>query len=90
MTLSALMKRMHESDKIGFIGSKSDRTAVPHGIRSTFRDWAAETGQPREAVELQLAHRVGNKVEQAYFRTELFDIRAKVLTEWHNFLQLGM
>jgi integrase len=90
MTLSAVMKRMHESSKIGYIDSRNNRTAVPHGIRSTFRDWAAETKQPRDAVELQLAHRVGNKVEQAYFRTELFDIRAKVLTEWHNFLQFGM
>ena len=53
MTLSALMKRMHHSDKIGYVDKRSGRAAVPHGIRSTFRDWAAENRQPRDAVELQ-------------------------------------
>ncbi len=87
MTLSALMKRMHRSDKIGYVDKQSSRSAVPHGIRSTFRDWAAENGKPRDAVELQLAHRIGNEAEKAYFRTELLDIRAKILTDWYDFLR---
>ena len=45
MTLSALMKRMHASDKYGFVDQRSALPAVPHGLRSTFRDWVAETGQ---------------------------------------------
>ena len=45
--------------------------AVPHGFRSSFRDWAAEkTDHPREVVEAALAHVVSNKVEAAYLRSK--------------------
>ena len=85
-TLSSLMKRIHASDTTGFIDSRSKRPAVPHGIRSTFRDWAAETSQEIEPVELQLAHRIGTSTTKAYNRSERLETRAKVLTEWYNFL----
>jgi integrase len=87
MTLSALMKRMHASDEKGFVDQRSAIPAVPHGLRSTFRDWVAETGQSREAAELQLAHKFGSAVENAYYRTDLVDERAKLLSKWHNFLE---
>ena len=87
MTLSALMKRMHASDEDGFVDQRSALPAVPHGLRSTFRDWVAETGQSREAAELQLAHKFGSEVEHAYYRTDLVDERAKLLSKWHNFLE---
>ena len=86
MTLSAVMKRMHQDDNIGFLDAKSKRRAVPHGLRSTFRDWVAETGQSRDAAELQLAHKIGGAVEQAYYRTDLLDQRAKLLSDWAGFL----
>jgi len=60
---------------------------VPHGLRSTFRDWVAETGQSREAAELQLAHKFGSEVEHAFYRTDLLDDRAGLLTNWHKFLE---
>ena len=45
--------------------------AVPHGFRSSFRDWAAEeTDHPREVIEAALAHVVQNKVEAAYARSD--------------------
>lgn len=87
MTLSALMKRMHASDEYGFVDQRSGLPAVPHGLRSTFRDWVAETGQSREAAELQLAHQFGNPTEHAYYRTDLLDERAKLLDRWHKFLE---
>jgi integrase len=87
MTLSALMKRMHANDEKGFVDQRSAIPAVPHGLRSTFRDWVAETGQSREAAELQLAHKFGSAVEHAYYRTDLVDERAKLLSKWHNFLE---
>lgn len=86
MTLSALMKRMHESDDYGYLDATNGRPAVPHGLRSTFRDWVAETGQSREAAELQLAHKFGSAVEHAYYRTDLLAERAKLLMLWHKFL----
>ncbi|MDB4221608.1 integrase arm-type DNA-binding domain-containing protein [Amylibacter sp.] len=87
MTLSSLMKRMHFSDQKGFVDAKSQRPAVPHGLRSTFRTWAAENKHSREAAELQLAHKFGNNVEHAYYRTDIIDERAQLLMKWHAFLE---
>ncbi len=61
--------------------------AVPHGFRSSFRDWASErTNHPREVVEAALAHVVGNKVEAAYARSDLFDRRRRLMDEWADYL----
>ena len=87
MTLSSTMKRMHFSDQLGFVDAKSQRPAVPHGLRSTFRTWAAENKHSREAAELQLAHKFGNNVEHAYYRTDIIDERAQLLMKWHAFLE---
>ena len=57
--------------------------AVPHGFRSTFRDWAAEkTDHPREVIEAALAHSVHNRVEAAYARSDLFDRRRQLMEDW--------
>jgi integrase len=54
-----------------------------HGFRSTFRDWAAEqTDYPREVAEMALAHTVGDKVEAAYRRGDLFQKRRKLMSDW--------
>lgn len=87
MTLSALMKRIHFKDADGFLDEQSKLPAVPHGLRSTFRNWVAETGQSREAAELQLAHKFGSTVEHAYYRTDLIDERAQLLMQWYKFLE---
>ena len=61
--------------------------AVPHGFRSSFRDWAAEeTDHPREVVEAALAHMVQNKVEAAYRRTDLFERRRRLMDDWAAYL----
>ena len=61
--------------------------AVPHGFRSSFRDWAAEeTDHPREVVEAALAHVVHNKVEAAYRRSDLFERRRRVMEDWATYL----
>jgi integrase len=60
--------------------------ATPHGFRSSFRDWAAErTNFPPEIAETALAHAVGNKVERAYRRGDLFDKRRRLMTAWADF-----
>jgi integrase len=61
-----------------------------HGFRSTFRDWAAErTNFPSEVVEMALAHAVGNKVEAAYRRGDLFDKRRRLMDAWSEFCERG-
>lgn len=87
MTMSALMKRMHAADEIGFVDKVSKRPAVPHGLRSTYRDWVAEHGHSREAAELQLAHKFGGATEHAYYRTDLLEQRAELMNKWHAFLE---
>lgn len=73
MTISAVLRRL-EVD------------AVPHGFRSTFRDWAAErTTYPNEVAEMALAHAVGNKVEAAYRRGDLFEKRLAMMDDWADF-----
>ena len=61
---------------------------VPHGFRSTFRDWAAEeTNHPREVIEAALAHVIQNQVEAAYARSDLFERRRLLMDEWANVLR---
>ena len=61
--------------------------AVPHGFRSSFRDWAAEeTDHPREVVEAALAHMVRNAVEAAYARSDLFERRRRLMDDWAGYL----
>ena len=73
-TLSVLLK------KLG-IG------AVPHGFRSSFRDWASErTDHPREVIEAALAHVVRNQTEAAYARSDLFERRRRLMDDWAAYL----
>ena len=74
MTLSKLIKELGIA-------------AVPHGFRSSFRDWAGErTHYPREVVEAALAHVVQNKVEAAYARSDLFERRRQLMDDWAAYL----
>ena len=57
-----------------------------HGFRSTFRDWAAEaTAYPNHVVEQALAHTIGNAVEAAYRRGDLFEKRRHLMNDWAQF-----
>ena len=53
-----------------------------HGMRSTFRDWAAETGQDYAASEKALSHAVGTEVTQAYLRTDMLEKRRGIMQAW--------
>lgn len=75
MTLSKLVKEL---------GIK----AVPHGFRSSFRDWAGEqTHHPREVIEFALAHVIKDKAEAAYARSDLFDKRRSLMEDWSAYLK---
>lgn len=74
MTLTAVLRRMQRGD------------ITAHGFRSTFRDWAAErTAYPNEVCEMALAHAVGNAVEAAYRRGDLFDKRRRLMADWASY-----
>jgi integrase len=60
---------------------------VPHGFRSTFRDWAAEcTVYPDEIRKAASGHTVGDSVQQAYQRTDLLEKRRRLMLDWANFI----
>ena len=59
--------------------------ATVHGFRSSFRDWCADTGKAREVAEAALAHTVGG-VEGAYFRSDLFERRRRLMDAWVAYL----
>ena len=64
--------------------------AVPHGFRSSFRDWAAEeTDHPREVAEPALAHKVRSRIEAAYRRSDLFERRRRLMDDWAGYLAGG-
>jgi integrase len=67
-------------------GMKPGTGYVPHGFRSTVRDWAAEcTSYSSEVVEMALAHAIESKVEAAYRRGDLFEKRRRLMDEWAAF-----
>ena len=71
MALAKVLERMGRTD------------LTVHGFRSTFRDWAAEqTNFAREVAEKSLAHAIGDKVEAAYRRGDLFGKRQRLMEEW--------
>ena len=74
MSLLMLLRRMKRDD------------ITAHGFRSTFRDWASEsTSFSRDVAEMSLAHAIGDKVEAAYRRGDLFDKRRKLMEAWAGF-----
>lgn len=56
--------------------------ATAHGFRTSFRSWCGDQGVDREVAELNLAHRIGNEVEQAYSRSDLIERRRVVMARW--------
>lgn len=91
MSISGVMRRMqaHEvkAGRVGWLDPRSGRPAVPHGLRSTFRDWAAErTDFPRDMAEIALAHTVGSEVERAYRRGDMMEKRRQMMADWAAFL----
>jgi len=61
--------------------------AVPHGFRSSFRDWAGEsTSHAREVVEFALAHVIKDKAEAAYARSDLFEKRRILMSDWADYV----
>jgi integrase len=80
MALSQLMRGMRERGEL-------EVEAVPHGFRSSFRDWAAEqTNYPDEIRKAASMHTVGDTVKGAYQRTDLLEKRRHLMRDWANYL----
>jgi len=82
--LGAVMNRMGEAGLLEDLPGAGD--ATPHGMRSCFRDWCSKSGINRELAERALSHVVDSAVEAAYLRTDLFEERRALMTEWARFI----
>ncbi|MFT5449572.1 MAG: integrase [Gammaproteobacteria bacterium] len=81
MAMLQLMRGM----EYGVNGDKGNY--VPHGFRSSFRDWSGEVSSfPRDVAEMALAHVIENKVEAAYRRGDLFAKRSEMMQAWADYL----
>lgn len=92
-TLTKLIRDMHTANVKrggpGYLDPKEGKVASCHGCRSCFKDWASEeTHAAHEVVEMSLAHTIGNKVEAAYRRGDLFEKRRALMKEWSAFCDL--
>ncbi|RLA42558.1 MAG: integrase [Gammaproteobacteria bacterium] len=93
MTLSKKIKDMHKAriaaGKKGYVDPKlGNRVAVPHGFRSTFKDWCRETTRfPDEVSELALSHVNNDATRAAYARSELLDQRRELMAVWANYCE---
>lgn len=90
MSLTALIKRMHEQkvkeNGVDYIDPKQNRVITTHGFRSTFRDWSADmTDYPREVCEHVLAHKLPDEVEAAYLRGAYLEKRKSLMSDWASF-----
>lgn len=91
MSISAVMRRMHEAEtkagRVGWLDPQSGRPAVPHGLRSTFRDWVSEqTTFPGDMAEVALAHKISNAVEASYRRGDQIEKRRGMMQAWNDFV----
>ncbi|WP_428515454.1 tyrosine-type recombinase/integrase [Roseovarius sp.] len=90
-SIAAVMRKIHEGrlrdGGHGYLDARSDKPAVPHGLRSTFRTWVAERTQfDGDMAEIALAHKVGSKVQQAYDRSDQLEKRRDMMVAWSAFL----
>jgi integrase len=83
--IGALIDRMNEQRGSPWVDPTSGRVIVPHGFRSTFRDWAAERQYPDAIAEAALAHTVDDKVVAAYQRTTFEALRKGMMDDWATF-----
>jgi len=82
ITSNALVKSMRS---FGFTDYKNDLITI-HGFRSTFTDWVMATSAGlREDTDRQLAHREENQVLSAYWRSDLYDRRVKIVQDYEDF-----
>jgi integrase len=77
-TLAKMLKRLSGKDAVTI-----------HGLRSSFRDWCAERASsfPVDAAEMSLGHKVGNRVERSYLRSDLLEIRSQLMQKWCDFCE---
>lgn len=89
--MGKLMRTLHEADikagNKGFVDAKSKEVVVPHGTRSSFKNWSVEKSSYEwQLSEAALWHRLGGKVEVSYARTDMIERRRRMMEDWGKFV----
>jgi len=90
MAMLTLLKRMNSGERKWLDKSDKDkpRPITAHGFRATFRTWAEEVATvPHAVVEQAMGHKIGSKVERAYRRTDVMDLRRALMTAWASYCE---
>jgi integrase len=90
MALLELVRGMNErrssAGEPKWIDPRLGKEIVPHGFRSTFKDWTSESANfPNIVSEMALAHKIADKTERAYRRGDLLIKRHKLMREWARY-----
>ncbi len=78
--------KVQSSDGLAKLLKESNVGCVPHGFRTSFRNWCAESGIAREVAERALGHAVRNRAEAAYSRTDLLGRRRRLMEQWAEYI----
>jgi len=81
-----LNKRRVKSDRPEWVDPTDNRPVNPHGFRTTLRVWGADEQHPKDAMEFQIAHKLKDKVEAAYNRSNLLEVRRGIMDQWTRFV----
>ena len=82
MTLTSILRKNAQKFESDIAG----RIPTAHGFRTAFKGWATAHGYDDKWSEIQLAHDVGNAVQQAYDREQLIEQRRKMMQDWADFI----
>ena len=88
-TLRDMNHRRELYEKPLWVDPTDNRKINVHGFRTTFRTWTADKELNRQASEFQIAHKIKDKVEAAYNRTNLLDVRRDIMNQWTKYVVTG-
>ena len=77
-------KKRLKSGRHEWVDPTDNRPINPHGFRTTLRVWGADKQHPKDAMEFQIAHKLKDKVEAAYNRSNLLEVRRDIMEQWSN------
>ncbi|MDE0231238.1 MAG: tyrosine-type recombinase/integrase [bacterium] len=86
LVFPSIRGKVQSSDGLAKLLKENNIDCVPHGFRSSFRNWCAESGVSREVAERALGHAVRNRAEAAYSRTDLLGRRRRLMQQWADYI----
>jgi len=90
LVFPSIRGKVQSSDGLAKLLKENSIGCVPHGFRSSFRNWCAESGISREVAERALGHAIRNRAEAAYSRTDLLGRRRQLMKQWAEYVTVSL